>query len=267
MREHPHYGLVLPEHGWVPSPRYVMRRDRILEKVQLLAPGRALEIGCGVGALLHDLARRGYACEALETSPDALTVATQVLGHHSDVRLHATPEHSWVDRFDLVLALEVLEHIEDDRGALQQWVDWIAPGGHLILSVPAHQRRWNPTDEWAGHFRRYESAGLRDLLSQVGLRVLDVDCYGFPLANLLEHVRAATWQRGRSTEDAAQRAQRTATSGTNRSVESRLFPLQASLPGTLAMRALCRVQRAFARTELGNGFLVMAQKPPVGTSA
>jgi SAM-dependent methyltransferase len=264
MREHPQYGLTLPEHGWVPSPGYVLRRDRVLAKIAAAPPGgRALEIGCGAGALLHDLAKRGYACEALETSERAFEVASSVFRDRSDVRIWERPRGDWSERFDLVLAFEVLEHIEDDRAALMQWVRWLRPGGQLVLSVPAHQRRWNPTDEWAGHFRRYESAELASLMESAGLEVRDLECYGFPLANVLEAIRARTWQRGRRAADATARAEGTAASGVERKNESRLFPLQASLPGRVTMRAFCRLQVAFAHTELGNGFLALARKQPL----
>lgn len=263
MHEHPQYGLTLPEHGWVPSPGYVLRRDRVLAMIDALpAGGQALEIGCGAGALLHDLHKRGYACEALETSERAFEVASSVFRDRREVQVFNRPQRDWSGKFDLLLAFEVLEHIEDDEGALAQWVEWLAPGGYALLSVPAHQRRWNPTDEWAGHFRRYESDGLVALLGRAGLEVREVECYGFPLANVLTAIRARTWQRGRaSAEDAAVRAEGTAASGVERKHESRLFPIQASMPGRLAMRAFCRIQRAFARSELGNGLLALAHKP------
>jgi SAM-dependent methyltransferase len=262
MREHPQYGLTLPEHGWVPSPGYVLRRDRVLAKVAASSgDGRALEIGCGAGALLHDVAKRGYACDALETSPRAFEVASAVFRDRNDVRICDRPRADWSGAFDLVLAFEVLEHIEDDRAALEQWTRWMRPGAQLLLSVPAHQRRWNPTDEWAGHFRRYESSELAALLAGAGLEVRDLECYGFPLANALETIRAWTWQRGRAGADGSGRAEGTAASGVERKHESRLFPLQTSWPGRMTMRAFCRMQVAFAKTELGNGYLVLAQKP------
>ena len=110
---------------------------------------------------------------------------------------------------------------------------------------------------WAGHYRRYETHGLRALLHAVGLEVVDDERYGFPLANALEQLRARTWQR----PDARSRSIRTAASGVDRAVESRFYPLQVSLPGQLAMRAFFRMQDAFLRTELGNGLIALARKP------
>ena len=261
MVEHPLYGMSLPERGWVPSPGYVLRRYRVLQWVASLPPGeRALEIGCGPGALLHDLAGLGYRCEAVETSERALALAAEVFAGRPEVQVHASPQPDWEARFDLLLAFEVLEHIEYDDQALGEWVEWLAPGGHLLISVPAHERRWNPTDAWAGHYRRYESARIRSLVSEAGLELVSIECYGFPLANLLEAVRARTFQRG-AVDD---RTQATAASGVERSVERRMWPLQTSLAGELSMQVLCRLQDAFLDTELGNGFIAVARKPSSG---
>ena len=221
---------------------------------------RALEIGCGPGALLHDLAAMGYRCDAVETSERALELAAVAFRGRSDVEVHSGPRPEWDGCFDLVAAFEVLEHIEDDAKALTEWVRWLTPGGHLLISVPAHQRRWNPTDEWAGHYRRYEVAQVDALLRVAGLEAVTLECYGFPLANVLEAIRARTFQRGAADG----RVGATAASGVERSVERRMWPLQTSLAGQLAMRTLCRLQDSFLHRELGNGFIAVARKPRTG---
>ncbi|MCA9606991.1 MAG: methyltransferase domain-containing protein, partial [Myxococcales bacterium] len=207
-------------------------------------------------ALLRDVAARGYACDALETSPRALELLREAYGGRADIRVHAAAGDDWAGAFDLVMAFEVLEHIEDDAAALEEWCSWLAPGGHLLLSVPAHQRRWNPTDVWAGHFRRYERDELAARLAAAGLEVRSLECYGFPLANALEAVRARTFQRG----DTRGREGATAQSGVERRVETRLWPLQTRLLGRAAMVALCNMQEAFLDRELGNGFLAVARR-------
>src|SRR3546814_13621988 len=62
----------------------------------------------------------------------------------------------WQSTFNMVCAFDVLEHIEDDRLAIQEWIRWLAPNGKMILSVPAHRSRWGAGDVWAGHYRRYD---------------------------------------------------------------------------------------------------------------
>ncbi len=89
-------------------------------------------------------------------------------------------------QFDLVCAFEVLEHIEDDAAALRDWAARLRPGGWLLLSVPAHQRRYGPADELVGHFRRYDPDAVAPLLARCGFTDVLVIQYGFPLGYLLE---------------------------------------------------------------------------------
>jgi SAM-dependent methyltransferase len=92
-------------------------------------------------------------------------------------------------QFDLVCAFEVLEHIEDDKAALTEWAGRLRPGGWLLISVPAHQRRFAPWDTYVGHFRRYDPPALADLLASCGFGQVDVRQYGWPLGYALETVR------------------------------------------------------------------------------
>jgi len=158
------------------------------------------------------------------------------------------------------VACEVLEHIEDDRAALAQWRDWLRPGGHLILSVPAHARRWSATDVWAGHFRRYEKAALRQLLETSGFAVEELECYGFPLSNLVEPFRAWSHARALRRREEAGKAAATAQSGVERGLEARLWPLQAGLPGRLLFRLAFHLQTRFRNRDLGTGYLVLARR-------
>jgi 2-polyprenyl-3-methyl-5-hydroxy-6-metoxy-1,4-benzoquinol methylase len=266
LERHPVYGAVARELGWVPAPRYALRRDRILKLIDRLprvGTRRALEVGCGAGALLVDLAERGFACEALESSESAHAVATALTSHLRDVAVHRASAGHWRESFDLLLAFEVLEHIEDDRAALALWRGWIRPGGHLLLSVPARMSRWSPSDVWAGHFRRYERAGLLTLLAEAGFVIEHHECYGFPVSNLTEWVRAGVHGRDlrRTVGDGtADLAANTARSGTQRGVESRLYPLQATALGVLAFRLACGVQELFLQREMGTGYLVLARR-------
>jgi SAM-dependent methyltransferase len=269
MRRHPHFGLVAPEHGWFPAPRYLLRRARVLELVGRLPVGRLLEVGCGAGALLDDLAGTGWECDALETSGPALEVARAIHRGSPRVRIHASPGADWRGRFDLLTAFEVLEHVEDAAGALRQWTDWLAAGGRALLSVPAHRRRWGPSDVWAGHFRRYDRDDLLELVRGAGLVPERLECYGFPLANLVDPVRNRSHRRrlaAAGVDAGRDRAALTAQSGVDRRLEARLFPIEAYPPGSWLIRSLLRVQKHFLDREWGNGYLILARKPSPGAA-
>lgn len=260
---HPRLGPALPSAGWVPAPRYLLRRARIRTYVERLAPTACLDIGCGPAALLYEWRQRGIDAHGLEMSAHARALAHALLDG-TGARLHENPEPDWAGRFPLVCAFEVLEHIEDDRAALRQWNDWIAPGGHLLLSVPAHPSRFNAADRWAGHFRRYTREELAGKLRESGLQVQAIECYGFPLANLLEGPRAFLYGRQlKNQQDAPEIGgrERTEQSGTNRAVDSRFWPVLASPPASGLLWCCEQLQRAFLKTNLGNGFLALARKP------
>ncbi|MFZ1864990.1 MAG: class I SAM-dependent methyltransferase [Polyangiales bacterium] len=254
---HPRFGVVAPERGWVPSPRYLLRRARILEHARHWPKGRVLELGCGAGALVYELTHDGFECTAVEHSPAAAALATEINDGNAEIRTEAA---EWDAAFDYVLAFEVLEHIEDDRTALIRWRQWLRPGGLMVLSVPAHPQRWNATDEWAGHVRRYEREQLRDVLEGAGMEVEEIECYGFPLANLLERVRAAQCARQLSGEEHQDREARTAQSGVDRTTETRLFPLYAGPVGSGMIRMFSATQKLFLQTDFGNGLIALARR-------
>jgi SAM-dependent methyltransferase len=80
--------------------------------------------------------------------------------------------------FDLVCAMDVIEHVENDVGALRELTRVLAPHGTLLISVPLHQSHWTGFDEFVGHCRRYEPARLTSLLAQFGLRIESSAVYG-----------------------------------------------------------------------------------------
>lgn len=263
MKNHSVYGISAPEKGWVPAPRYLLRRNRVLNLLDPFPRGHVLEIGCGAGALLHDLSCMEFRVEALETSPAALDVAHYINPNNPHVTIHQNVQHNWNRTFDYILAFEVLEHIEDDLGALQQWSNWLKHGGRLLLSVPAHPQRWNATDVWAGHYRRYERHSLNDVLRKAGFYIERIECYGFPLANIIEPIRAlhhAKQLRSRSYRTSQERRVGSDLSGISRSLEMKLYPLQVCRLGVKIMKFFCFLQDIFAATDLGNGYLVLARK-------
>jgi SAM-dependent methyltransferase len=79
--------------------------------------------------------------------------------------------------FDTILYVDVLEHIEDDRGELERAAARLRPGGRLVVLAPAHQWLFSPFDSAIGHFRRYTKRSLRELappgLELTRLRYLD----------------------------------------------------------------------------------------------
>lgn len=263
MIEDKFLGPAAPELGWVPAPRYTMRRMRILPQLDALSRGRLLEVGPGAGTILIEAARRGFQCEALELSAEAKKLAEAVIAQSGKkIPVHSTDLPEWNQSFDILLAFDVLEHIEHDRDALTDWHSWLAPNGTLLLSVPAHTRMWTAGDEWAGHFRRYEREPLLRLLREAGFEPELVECYGFPLTNLSERVSSSIYRKRilRGTRSEEDRRRNNDRSGTDRGPHLKLYPLFSSIPGKTALRVFCTIQNWFIRTDLGSGYLVRARR-------
>lgn len=260
----PWFGPAYLEAGWAPAPRYLLRRARILHHMKKMAPGRVLEIGSASGALLSELAEVGFQCTGLETSAEAISLAQQV-NVDNRVCFQTEADSAWGPCFDYVFSFEVLEHIEHDRAALVQWASWLRPGGRMLLSVPAHPRLWNARDVWAGHFRRYRRSDLKEIFQDAGLIIEEIECYGFPLANILELMIAPSYRRymksNRGDRPEIDKAAQTAASGIERTTHVKAFPLYAKAPGSFLMRSMIFVQQLFLKIGFGNGYLVVARKP------
>ncbi len=262
-RSGPLLGPAWPDLGWVPAPRYLMRRAMARPELLALRRGRLLEVGCGAGALLQECRAEGFSCTGLEASPEALALARDIdATTGAGVTLRGTPGEDWDGGFSTVVALEVLEHIEDDAAALAQWRRWMSDDGRLVLSVPAHRSRWGPADEWAGHVRRYDRGDLVDVLHRQGFSIDSIACYGFPVGNVLDAIGQRHYRRAviRDAHGHADRAANNDRSGIDRKDVTRLHRVLSSLPSRLLLRAAFACQRWFARTDLGIGYLVVARK-------
>jgi SAM-dependent methyltransferase len=87
----------------------------------------------------------------------------------------ATPETLDIgDKVSAVVAINVLEHIEDDAGALARLATMVRPGGRVVMFVPGYQQLYGDFDRLVGHVRRYTPTTLRAAYVRAGLKPLDV---------------------------------------------------------------------------------------------
>ncbi|MBE7214631.1 class I SAM-dependent methyltransferase [Shewanella benthica] len=256
---HPDYGVFLRDRSWVPAPKYLLRRSRLLKILKDLKPGRVLEVGCGAGGITFDATQMGFSCEALETSLQARNIANKILSRaRSPVEIHSSAAE-WKEEFDVLMSFEVLEHIELDDAALKEWVSWVKPEGYLVLSVPALKSMWGPSDVWAGHYRRYEKDEFIALLNNNGLDCLHFETYGYPLSYITNFVRNIIYSREVQKLSLGSQ-QGTDRSGVERSKEAVFFGVQASMLGRAFMFFFCKVQTVFSKFGYGDGFIILAKK-------
>lgn len=183
---------------------------------ELLHPylrGRVLEVGAGIGSTTRAL-HNGRPTDWLCVEPDAqlassITAALQARSLPATTRLHVgtlatLPAAEGL--FDAVLYVNVLEHIEDDATEITQAYARLAPGGYLLILVPAHQWLFSRFDSAIGHFRRYTRSRLRRVLPASGLvrRLAYLDSLGLLAAGASKLLRQTyptlaqlkLWDRG-----------------------------------------------------------------------
>lgn len=157
---------------WYYQAKYRAMLDWIYSTGLNAATAQVADFGCGAGLFLSLLVRGGvFPKENLLGIDSAYTKEEVLLG--SGVRVVPSLENA--KDFDLFLLMDVLEHIEDDYGALRQVVDHCCPGGYLFITVPAMEWLWSGHDFYLGHKRRYTVNSLGSLLkSQQNVEIVGI---------------------------------------------------------------------------------------------
>ena len=153
--------------NWLNKGRSQLLANLLAAYLPVARPGlELLEIGAGPGQNTFELARFGCV-DAVEVSEHYGTrLAT--LGHLRDLYRDPIPTLALNRRYDVICALEVIEHIEDDRAAMNWIADHLRPGGLFIATVPAYQWMFSDHDRLNHHHRRY---GRLDFAELVGHRL------------------------------------------------------------------------------------------------
>jgi SAM-dependent methyltransferase len=152
-------------HWWFKARREIVLA--FLDSRSALEPGsRIVDLGCGTGGFLSALGDYPVTSEGFDGSEQALELC---LSKGLSVKKGVLPGSIPADgRADIALMLDVLEHIEKDLDTLASCLSLVRGGGHLLLTVPAHQWLWSGHDERHHHKRRYSRSGLLSLISRSG---------------------------------------------------------------------------------------------------
>lgn len=136
---------------------------RLLERYNIGRNDRILDYGCGSGFLVGQLQNQGYDAYGVDISKEAIDfgISRGVKSLSLEDEVNANFANNY---FDAILAMDVIEHIEDDQSALEKLERLLRPGGYLIITVPAYQWMWGVQDEAAHHFRRYTTESVLALV-------------------------------------------------------------------------------------------------------
>lgn len=172
MMEHTYPILyeVEQSHWWHVGRRRIIASlvEEICRQVKDRRP-RILDVGCGTGANLLMLSEYGDA-EGVDISEDALAFCRE--RGLNKVKHGAAEELPYEDcAFDLVTALDVVEHIDDDVASLREMRRVLRPDGRVLLFVPTFMFLWGLQDDVSNHRRRYRLPELHRVLAQAGFEV------------------------------------------------------------------------------------------------
>ena len=186
-------------HWWYVARRRILA-DLIAREVDLPPGARILEVGCGTGHNFGMLGRFGRV-DALEIDDEARALASERLGR--PVGKAPLPELAGVEdgAYHLIALLDVLEHVEQDLAALAGIRRKLAPGGRILVTVPANEWMWSAHDEVHHHHRRYSRATLRRVVAEAGLRIELLSHFNSLLFPLAAALRVAGKLSGKKDSD------------------------------------------------------------------
>ncbi len=149
----------------------------LFEEMKPFVGERVLEVGCGYGNLTQHLLSREVVV-GIDLSSESIATFRERFSNHPHVHAFVyditDPQvlelASW--EFDTSIALNVLEHIEQEEKALEHIAGLLRPGGRLIAIVPALPALFGSMDRAIGHYRRYTARTLRERLEQAGFSIL-----------------------------------------------------------------------------------------------
>jgi len=186
-------------HWWYRARREVLA-DLIRRTIRPPKDAKILEIGCGTGHNLEMLGTFGRV-DAIEVDDECRAIAEKRLGRSiASARL---PELAGIPdgKYDLIAALDVIEHIDEDSAAVAAIAGKLKPGGKFLMTVPAHSWMWSAHDVVNHHKRRYSKAALKRLVGGSPLKLDKLGYFNSLLFPAAVAERLASKMRGKDDAD------------------------------------------------------------------
>lgn len=173
------YDVLNLDNWWWSVGRRALVKSMVSRYANNSGDQTVLDIGCGTGATIKELEAQGTVM-GMDISPSAL-------GYCRDREIDTVCAADAAnlpyrdERFDLVVSVDVLEHVDDDIGALREIRRVCKPGGVIIFTVPAFRFLWSRRDDLAHHVRRYRLPEVKEKTREAGLRIVRATYINLPL--------------------------------------------------------------------------------------
>lgn len=163
------------KHWW-----FVSKKEIIVSFLEQYIPLKSdrtiLDAGCGAGLMLNNLKKFGKTY-AMDFSEDAVDFSKKVFD--GEIKRGWLPDNFPYpnQKFDAIICLDVIEHIDDDLKSLEVLKQHLSDNGIMILTVPALQFLWSKWDDLNHHKRRYDKNQLKDVILKAGFQIDKISYY------------------------------------------------------------------------------------------
>lgn len=246
--------------NWSRTPKHLLRLECIDFLARDWSAGTFFEAGAGTGDITSRFLDRGLQGICYDLGEESRELLRRTFSDRQlQLKVVDNVDEVAEESCEYLFAFEVLEHIQEDLAALRDWSTKLKPYGKLMISVPAHQRKYGAEDEWVGHVRRYEKIDICRLLESAGFDHVVILNYGFPLGNLSRLASNLLHQKRTSEVISETPEQRSVKSGVHRVSETNKLRF---LSNVYLMWPFLLIQRLFYHLDIGDGYVVTARKRP-----
>jgi len=190
------------QHWWFVTKKNIIL-DTIGRHLKLKSSSMILDIGCGSGLMLNDLEKIGQT-NGMDMSNEAIQFSKEIF--NGPVKQGSLPNQVPYPEsaFELITALDVIEHIDDDVASLEAIKRLLSTSGRAVITVPAYMFLWSEFDEMNEHKRRYTLTELQQKLIMAGFHIEKISYFNtllFPIVYIVRKVNNILGRDGASDVD------------------------------------------------------------------